>query len=175
MEDKKKYPIVELLKRHIGDHVTVIHKRDGYLHLCEGSLRSATADGIAVKSDQFISDKEYIKFLTETGNRILHIYNTLYIDLMTGRETPSLIMKLRDHEKQKRVISLLKPYLNKELYFVYKQTPGITLSKGIFVNMGVQSVTVKVAPFYNREESIHYDRVLHIYDQKYLDLLSIVY
>lgn len=173
MAESNKYPILELLKRHIGDNVTVIHKCDGFLQLSEGSLRMASSEGISVKSEHFISEKEYISFITETGNRILHIYNTLYIDLMIGRETPPMINKLREPKQQKRVISILKPYLNKELYFVYKQTPGITLSKGIFINMGVQSVTVKVAPFYNREESIHYDRVLHIFDEKYLDLLSI--
>ncbi len=174
MTDSSKYLIQELLKRHINDTVTVIHKCDGLLQLSEGSLRMVSSEAISVKNENFISEKEYINFITETGNRILHIYNTLYIDLMVGREYPTLITKLREPKQQKRVISLLKPYLNKELYFIYKQTPGITLSKGIFIDMGVQSITVKVAPFYNREESIHYDRVLHIYDDKFLDLLSIV-
>ena len=76
MTDSSKYPIQELLKRHINDTVTLIHKCDGFLQLSEGSLRMSSSEAISVKKEKLISGKEYINFRTETGNLKNHIYIT---------------------------------------------------------------------------------------------------
>lgn len=163
--------ILEILKRHIGYEVSVIIKNNNSLFLHFGYVTEVNEAYISITDDMESGSIIKLYFENESGPIILHIYNANHIDLMNARKTITLAEKLKDKEKKKQIFGSLRPFLENRLYFVYRNKQVIHCSSGLFFNMGIMGVSLKLPPFFNQDLNLPYDSVLHIYNSEFNDLI----
>jgi hypothetical protein len=163
----------DLIVRHLGDELYIIYIDNDELIDISGKLIEVNHNYISIKTGTLYKDTTKIEFREEKLKKIIHIYNSSFVDLFTGKEAVALSFKLRNSENQKSIISNIKPFLGNELAFVYKQNDGVALSVGKFLDMGVRGIQLRLAPFYNSDISLTYDKILHIYDNRLVDLIKL--
>ncbi len=163
--------IFEIIKRHLGDTVTVIIKNNNGLFLHTGYITEINEDRITLAEEPDSETGIELNFENEGEQKIMHIYNTHQIDLMNARKTQTLAEKLKDKEKKKVIFSSLKPFLQNRLYFVYRNKKVMHCSSGLFYNMGIMGISLKLPPFFNQDLNLPYDTILHIYSSDFKDLI----
>ncbi len=171
MDSIKKEKILEIIKRHVGEQIFVISCKTEGIVLQTGFLTGMTNNGITLSAGRDKASND-IPFLNGSQHHILNIYNRNNIDLLKAASTEPLAEKLKDREKKKKIFANIRPHLKKDLFFIYKQQAALNLTTGMFVDMGIMGITLKLSPFYNKELSLPYNSVLHIYSQDHKDLLS---
>jgi len=163
----------DLIIRHLGEIVYIVFIEDDEMLIKSGKLLEANPSFVVIKSDTLYKETNEIELMDGKLKKIIHFYNSLFIDLITAKEAIPLSHKLRKSDSQKEIISNLKPYLGNELAFIYKQNEGVSLATGKFLDMGVKGIKLSIAPFYNSEIILHYDKIIHIYDNRLVDLLKV--
>jgi hypothetical protein len=163
--------IKEILKKHINSVIYVVWQdfESEKIKFAQAILRKVLPGSIVF--DEFDEHREEYKeielpFDDWEKAKILHIYNRYHIDILKGRETKTLSYKFKFSMVKHKIIKNLKPFLNRELHIVYKTTKQVIVVKGMFSDMGIMGLTVKVAPFYNNELIVAYDQILNIYTFK---------
>ena len=172
MENITNDQVQSLLKRHMDDNVHVVYMTNEGVVLKTGRLLSISHKDIAFKPESSNESEFFIPY-EERGKKILlHVYNQSLIDLTKAKQTASLATKLKHPDFKKVIIANLKPQLQKDLSFIFKSSKGLAISTGLFENMGIMGLLIKAAPFYNKEVSLQYDVVLHIYNNDANDFLD---
>lgn len=163
--------IFEIIKRHIGDKVSVIIKNNNGLFLHNSYLTDVDDESITISDEIDSENGTKLNFENDGVQNILHIYNSHQIDLMNARKTLTLAEKLKDKEKKKYIFGSLKPFLQNRLYFVYRNKKVMHCSSGLFFNMGIMGISLKLPPFFNQDLNLPYDTILHIYNSELNDLI----
>jgi hypothetical protein len=162
--------LFQIINKHLGDKLFVIVNEASFIRLKEGILAAFNNKKIELENPTHYEGRLSIPFKESANNMILNIYNTNFIDLLKAKKAQTLNIKLRNSEQQKRIITNLKHYLNKELYYVYKIDDKISVSLCKFIDMGLLDVTIRLSPFYNKDMKLKYDSILNIYDSSGEDL-----
>jgi hypothetical protein len=169
----EKTTIHNILIRHIGEFVYIVFVQNNELIVKSGILREVYPDYVTLKSQTLYKETIEIEFKEGKYKTIIHFYNSLFVDLLTGKKVIPLSLKIKKSEIQKEIINNLKPFLNEELVFIYNQNEILSLATGRFTDMGVTGITIRLAPFYNSDTLLTYDKILHIYDNRLIDLLKV--
>lgn len=171
MAIKSKYQIESVLKRHIGSIIQIVIWDNDGLTLKEGNLTVVNNSSINILSKISKEGNLSIPFDKNGETYILHIYNSVYIDIFNGKETIPFSNKLKTGDFQV-LIDSLKPNLNEIVHIVFKQTNGIGVTNGKFTDMGISELIVKPAPFFNTTQRLNYQNILHIYKDNDDDLIG---
>ena len=161
-----------LLNKHVNDKLYVILLQDGKIVMKSGVLEAINGNKIILKATED-GTKHEITIVEKDEVTVLNVYNRNYVDLLVGKPTEVLSLKLKIRDKQKIIMNKLRPNIGKEITMVYKGDGKLVLSYGQFANMGLMGASLKLAPFYNKEQSLNYSSILHIYDSNQSDMLFV--
>jgi len=161
----------ERLASNIGSYIYAIIFNNKSLALKEGKLLKVNKYGITIES--IIASEGHLSIpFFEAGNRfLLHIYNRINIDLLTGKKAVPFSDKLNSGDYEV-LIQSVKPYCQKEIHIVYNTKSGLKVANGNFANMGIKELIVKPGPFYNTELRLSYLNIYHIYGNDDFDLIG---
>ena len=161
-----------IVKKHLGEQVSCLYQKDVHLWLLKGELDSVDYEKITLKPESEGKTHAVVPFIQNHEQCIYHIYNRYNIDIYNARQTPTMGKLFRIRQLQDEIISLMKQYVGKELYFVYKHQDKINMILGKFQNLAINGVSALPAPFYNREVILGYYSVIHIYTKDFCDLID---
>ncbi len=166
-----KHQALSILKRHIGSNIQVVLWENDGLVLKEGELNVVNNSSVRIISNISKEGNLLLPFEQDDISYVLHIYNSIYIDILRGKETIPFANKLKTGDFQV-LIESLKPHLNDIVHIVFKQTQGIGVTNGKFTDMGIKELIVKPAPFFNTTQRLNYQNILHIYKDNDDDLIG---
>jgi len=163
---------IEILSRHKGEKIYAINVIDNSMKLYKGKLVSIEINNIIIH-DEFSNNDVMLSYMKDTSNYLRAIYNTNNIELLTLKQTPFLSVKLKNRDNMANIISRIKPNLGSIVALVFSRNNSINLVNGELSNMGMMDIVVKPAPFFNSEEKLSYNSILHIFDKNGYDLIAI--
>lgn len=166
-----KHQTFSILKKHIGSNIQIVIWENNGLILKEGKLNVVNNSNIRILSKISKEGNLLLPFEKNNDPYILHIYNSIYIDILKGKETIPFANKLKTGDFQV-LIDSLKPHLNDVIHIVFKQSQGIGVTNGKFTDMGIKELIVKPAPFFNTTQRLNYQNILHIYKDNNDDLIG---
>lgn len=161
--------VLKILSRHTNEKIFVVYCNNNSMAFSAGKFISAKEESMTIRTtdDKLLT----IHFFSEGEQVIFHIYNSSFIDIITGKTTSNLQYKIG--KMSAAVIKALKPHLKKEMFFVFKSYKDVGMVHGSFEDLGINGVVLKAAPFFNEEVRLQYSQILHIYNTKFIDLIDI--
>jgi hypothetical protein len=164
--------ILQIIGKHIGSKVSVIYK-DSKTVIVHGKLLNLNAEKIQVNDMNLKQGNIVISFFDKMFPKILAIYNVNGLNILNPRNNEHLGAKLRKKDLQMVIISAMKPNLNKNVSVVFKKLNNVNVINGQLSNMGMVDLMVKLAPFYNEEQTLKYDTIMNVFDEQGNDLIEI--
>ncbi len=164
--------ILEIISRHIGEKCFAVYQTHEGISMVIGKVASVESKEIVIhvkKDNQLMG----LSLAENSSNQLLHLYNKLFIDLVNAKKTTELSKKVSDRVLQKEILINLKKKLGKDLLFVYKAGEDLHVSRGKFKNMRINDIVLSPGPFYNKDESLFYHSVFHIYSPDGEDLINV--
>ncbi|MFP4369041.1 MAG: hypothetical protein ACLFR2_05630 [Candidatus Kapaibacterium sp.] len=162
--------LIKLIEKHVGELLDIVIREHTGIRLLKCKLKNFNGDHIFVK-DEITKEKLKLPLLEDDYYELCYIYNEYVIDLIKAKEPRTLKDKLKNNPGNKEVIARLKPFLEQILTVIYRSQYGVGISKGRFINMGINQLFLMPGPFYNTEESLPYSNILHLFDDSGKDLL----
>ena len=163
---------LEIITRHKGEKIYAICQSDEKMSMIIGSLAGVQGTNVFIR--ERTNNKLIELSLLSTGKqRLFHLYNTNYIDLVFARMTTPLSKKIADRKMQSQILKNLKKKLNQDLLFVFKTTEDLHFSCGKFKDMRIMDIVLSLRPFYHKDENLLYTSVLHIYSPDGEDLINV--
>lgn len=165
--------IIKIIDKHIHSNLYVVYKDAKTFKMMHCKLKNMNADKILVQDLATNAPDQMIDFVENNRPKILAMYNANGVNLVNPMNSEHLGAKLKKKENQGKIISNMKPQLKHHIAIVFKQMLKFYLVNGELSNMGMVDLVVKPAPFFNSDQVISYNSVMHVFDEHGNDLIAI--
>ncbi len=165
--------ILKIIEKHIGNKLFLVYRDEKTFKLINCNLRNMNADKLLVQDTATNNPDFQVNFIENNRPKVLALYNMNGVNLINPINNEHLGAKLRKRENQGTIISQMKPQLKKNISIVFKKLQNFYLVNGQLSNMGMVDLVVKPAPFFNVDQVISYNSVMHVFDENGNDLIAI--
>jgi hypothetical protein len=164
---------LKVVEKHKGFKLIMIYLVNKNVTIEPITLKNCDKKGIIADFEKSGLIDISIPFFNELDKNIINLYNLNDIDLLEARQVTNLKVRLKDKVLARNIVYILKQALNLYVSIIIKLENKFAVVKGILINMNMDGLIVKSAPFYNQEQVVKYSLIYSVFDDEFNDLINI--
>jgi len=169
MQLQKEGIILDNINNYLGSELFVIYNEDNFLTTYIGVLESYDHSSIKLLIKNQYHD--ILVFYDKAVKKIFHIYNDSLFDILNNRYELPLSKCVHSLTTAEAVISIFKKNFKKKLAVIRYNNGGVSIVRGTLFEIGKESIKLQIN--YYEKITILYNELLHIYDDKFKELLNL--